>query len=175
MIGLCCNSDHLRTVFYNSTVVNDTKCTVPLHGKKRHSQENVFWQFHLFYEMLLFYFVSGLIRMAFHTSLYEKRTRPMSLNSGSVSVRFQKYIKFYGHHHNIHAKIQPEHDQGNGCQASIHGKSIKIINIDGKPEGKNIPCSCTCRGSRKLAFKGKLCIRKCGKITSKTGSEEVTG
>ena len=30
-------------VFYNSTVVNDTKCTVPLHGKKRHSQENVFW------------------------------------------------------------------------------------------------------------------------------------
>ena len=42
MIGLCCNSDHLRTVFYNSTVVNDTKCTVPLHGKKRHSQENVF-------------------------------------------------------------------------------------------------------------------------------------
>ena len=92
MIGLCCNSDHLRTVFYNSTVVNDTKCTVPLHGKKRHSQENVFWQFHLFYEMLLFYFVSGLIRMAIHTSLYEKRTRPMSLNSG---IRFGTLPKIH--------------------------------------------------------------------------------
>ena len=88
--GLCMRKQHFP--FFNSTVVNDTKCTVPLHGKKRHSQENVFWQFHLFYEMLLFYFVSGLIRMAFHTSLYEKRTRPMSLNSG---IRFGTLPKIH--------------------------------------------------------------------------------
>ena len=61
-----------------------------------------------------------------------------SLGSNFADTVIENDIYFRRHHHNIHTEIKPQHDEGDRRQASIHGKTVKIIHIDGNTDRKNI-------------------------------------
>ena len=60
-------------------------------------------------------------------------------------------IDFRTDQKNIHTKIHPQHQQGNGGQTPIHGKSVEIIHINGEPKGKHGPGKGAKYTSRQLA------------------------
>ena len=58
-------------------------------------------------------------------------------------------VQFHSDQHNIHDKIQPEHEQNQGRQTAVHIERMAVFNIDGKSIGKQIPA----RGCKKRAWK----------------------
>ena len=59
-------------------------------------------------------------------------------------------IDLGAHHEDVHAHIQPEHDQRDRRQAAIAGKAMEIIDIDRYTKGKEIPGDRADKGTRKL-------------------------
>ena len=78
-----------------------------------------------------------------------------------VNPLFEQIVHFSAEKHDIHAKIQPQHDNDNGCQASVHiGETLKNIHIYGKDKGCKDPTECRENSSRQLAPKSSSLIRQ---------------
>ncbi len=60
-------------------------------------------------------------------------------------------------HHDIHTEVHPQKDQYDGCHASVHvRRSLIIIKIKGKSEGKCRPAHCRKHRPGHLASEGSL-------------------
>ena len=48
-------------------------------------------------------------------------------------------INFRTNHKTNHKKVKPNHNNGNSCKTSVHGKSVEIRHINRNTERKHIP------------------------------------
>ncbi len=69
----------------------------------------------------------------FNAFYYSKFLIILTIFMKIVNPLFEQIVHFSAEKHDIHAKIQPQHDNDNGCQAAVHiGKTFEDIHIHGK-------------------------------------------
>ena len=78
-----------------------------------------------------------------------------------VDPLFKQIVHFSAEKHDIHAKVQPQHNNHNRCQASVHiGKTFENIHIHGKDKGCKSPSNRCEYRTRQLTPKSSPLIRQ---------------